>query len=286
MHTLREGMALHRPVPVLLASGRTSLIDKWMACMHLFYLEAGTAAGVQAYCNSIDSVTSDLGTEFALTSLGARFGDALPFARAEDEEAAVAAVDASDIENLPDVAATDLMIGMQQSMAIPGLLHIIHNAAKGLTAQVKCMEDVMPRMGALAKLLSDRASNDRLLATCYSSELGRQYHDQLSSWRGSVYEERWGSIAFCCLELLRIKRILRWGWCKDRYQQAGADKVAGVRDNYVDLDAANDAIQSEWFWAALQILDTIFAVIRTCFHWAESCPCHWRWAQHEVRFMG
>ncbi|CAJ1355225.1 unnamed protein product, partial [Effrenium voratum] len=66
---------------------------------------------------------------------------------------------------------------------------------------------------------------------------------------------RWGSIAFCVLELCKLERILRHGWDLAKYRRTVAP--AGVYEGGVD--------------AALT--------------WAESCPCHGHllrkpWAEH------
>ena len=68
---LAQHLQLHHAPLVILASGRESLSDKFVALLHAFALEVGfEVAALNADCASFVVTTSDLGVEFGLNTIG------------------------------------------------------------------------------------------------------------------------------------------------------------------------------------------------------------------------
>lgn len=286
MAILHKGLRTHRPPPVILGSGRTSLIDKFCACMHAFNLESGCAAQLQTYCESIASVTTDLGVEFSLPDIySANYHDLFPWAVREDPCAGEAGCrESDDLDELPEEgqAQAQHCVTLRGALSIPGLLHVIHNASNSLLNVMQTLDSAVDKLAEVAKLLNTNATCDRLCSSCFAGPLGQQHHERLKSFQGCVYKARWGSVAFCTQAVLGLERVLRWGWSKDAYLAACADAGGQVRNDHIQLDIIDEAINDEYWWACLQTVDHIMAVVRDCLLWAESCPCHFRFHHHCV----
>ena len=107
------------------------------------------------------------------------------------------------------------------------------------------------------------------------------YQPALRGFDGKVYEGRWGSIAFCVQDILKVRRILTWGWSQETYLKACTDDRGGSRGDHIEVDKVDEAIHSDYWWCALEVLDLIFNVVRDVFAWVESCPCHHRFLHHK-----
>lgn len=273
METLCAGLLLlHRPPPVTLGSGRTSLVDKFAACLHALYLETGSASTLHSCCSGVISITTDLGVEFGLMDLSASFSDVSPWAPREDAAESIALDDM--IDDLPgESEGWDL--SFRGSLAIPGLLHILHNAANGVLCVAQELSSAVDSMAEVAKLVRLRRSCDRLCESCFGSEVGQHHQASLRTFSGSVYRGRWGTIAFCIRSLLDIRHILQWGWNRDAYLASGTEKHGSFQGNHIEVEVADAAIQSDYFWECLQTLDNVMCCVRACMLWAESCPCHY-----------
>ena len=134
MDLLSEHLRYHRPPPVVLASGRSTLVDKFCATMHALWLETGSARSLHTFCRSVASLTTDLGVEFGLSDVHpATLGVVLPFVDVpNDDPPAVlphimmsedCLLDDVPIEPEPEPEAPGgLLVGFDSAMALPGLL--------------------------------------------------------------------------------------------------------------------------------------------------------------------
>ncbi len=131
MSLLSEHLCYHRPPPVVLGSGRTTLIDKFCATMHALWLETGSAQLLREYCSSVATLTTDLGVEFGLVDVQpAALGVVLPFVDLPCNEPAAApdTMISEDclLDDLPaepepkPEAPADLQIGFDSAIALPG----------------------------------------------------------------------------------------------------------------------------------------------------------------------
>ena len=180
--------------------------------MHAMWLESGSAIALQEYCNSFVSTTSDLGTEFAIADIAdTPIKSVLPWAQLPEQELQIIAGDDLDLEDIPEEGfepADDpsFEVGLGASIAVTGLLHILHNAGNELTSACESLPDTVEQMKQVAKLLASPSSNDRLRSTCFGSALARPFDAQLRRYSGKVYEARWGSVAWSAQELLKLER--------------------------------------------------------------------------------
>ena len=261
------------------------MVDKFCATMHALWLESGDPGQLQSYCASFISVTSDLGTEFALTELAETpVQTVLPWVRLPEPQMPLVAE--SDLEDVPEdgfagVQADTFPVGLTASIAVTGLLHILPNAGNELTSVCETLPGTIDQMKCISRLLSGPSSNQRLRATCFSGPLSRPFQDRVRQYSAKVYEARWGSVAWAAQELLKLEKPLRRFWSLPSYQSAGIEEGrpstrAGKPGKLIDIQAVDAAIGDQFFWAALLVIDNILAVIRSSIAWAESCRCHWR----------
>ena len=130
METLTSALQFHRPPPITLGSGRTSLSDKFCAVMHGLWLDTGSAVSLASLCDSVCSITTDLGVEFGLTEVQpAPVKVVLPRVVLSDTDAGQAGLDFSILEtagldDLPDGLVgedtLDREIGFHKSLSVPG----------------------------------------------------------------------------------------------------------------------------------------------------------------------
>ena len=100
------------------------------------------------------------------------------------------------------IPASDYTLSFSNSVAAPTLMHVINDAATGLTeVMCKCKEGISA-LTEIASLLHRKLNRQRLLNTCYVTTLGQQFHSDIKDWRGLVREKRWG--------LLRTQFIMFW----------------------------------------------------------------------------
>ena len=249
MDRLRGMLVMHRLPPMTLGSGRTSLADKFAATMQSFWLESGTAESLSDYCASLVSTTTDLGTEFGLSDLQPiPVTSALPFVSGQPAELVIQPE--LDLDNMPDEEPgranhEDVLVSLEASVSVPGLLHILHNAGNALTAACDTLSDTVESMKAVARLLSNPGTKDRLMATCFCSPVAREFHPRIKAFHAKVYVDRWGYVAFAALSLLELERPLRRFWCKESYLPAGHVEARSAQKQ-VDIDAADEAIESHF----------------------------------------
>ena len=164
-------------------------------------------------------------------------------------------------------AGSSLPVSLASSLASPGLLHVVHNAAHDILSMSPLLSEAVDKRVLASEMMSDKGRRARLLETCFSNPVGLQLHGQLLGFRGRVYRDRWGSVALiCCRSILDVQKPLCWGWDLPRYM---GDAKAGT--DALDMDAA---LRSAQLWGAISTLDALYGIIRHCFLWCEGCACH------------
>ena len=91
---------------------------------------------------------------------------------------------------------------------------------------------------------------------------------------GQVYEGRWGSVVHAVGEVLGRADLLRRGWSKAAFLNKDGVEDNG-REDSVNVDLADEAIQSGLFWAYARMVQKVGAILHELAVWGESCPCHW-----------
>jgi hypothetical protein len=135
------------------------------------------------------------------------------------------------------------------------------------------LDKAVSSLSHVAEMIANRSTCDRLLESCFSSDIGLVFHSKFRAFNGKVYRARWGTIAFCCKSLLELKRTLCWGWNMGKYS-AASNIGRESSSTAVHIDLINQAITSEFWWSAIATLDSLYELIRCAFGWAEGCPCH------------
>ena len=213
MARLAQTLRVHRSPPVMLGSGRTTLVDKFCAVVHTLYLEAGCPASLHVLCKQFVCFTTDLGVEFGLPSVrDTELANIMPWA--------ISAMPVHASEQ-PDECIPESTVGFSDSLAMPGLLHIIHNASNALLEVMPHLDAAVTQLSDVAVFLRTPETAKRLPETCYSTSVGRLHRAAIKSFDSKVHRSRWCTIAHCVEQLLGLRKTLTWGWGRRACAQAG-----------------------------------------------------------------
>ena len=286
MDRIRACFQAFTPPAVMLGMGRhrSSLNLKFHAAMHALYLMAGPSAQLARFVQSICTWVSDLGTEAGFAHIHKTlFKTLMPYI-AESEAQMLPNWDEEVDLSLdhPDGAHAPVSIGCENSVAVPGLLHILHNAFLGLGGSMHHFSTIVEQIKHVANLMRQPESKERLLRTCFQDLVGQGLAPEIKSFSGHVYEERWGTVSDCVLKLIACEKALRHQWCLDKYTNCSSNpggatgqSKAGTQSESVNLDMADTAISDPFFWGYVHMLSTFGAMQMRLISWAEGCACHW-----------
>ena len=284
MRMLTETICVHHLPIMVLGSGRTTLIDKFATIMYGCFLEAGHEDdALSEYASEVVTLTTDFGVEFNLAFVEPVPIDTLfpwwysqsvvagaePQVNVDDDEFALAPVEAS----VPSVS-------LQETIACPGLLHIIHNASEALQEFMVTMEDTVTKLTQVCKLLSHPFTKPRAMETCFSDGVSRCFQADIKKFKAKVHRARWGSVAYAVETVSDFERPLRRFWSLAKYGAEALAVPAAGEDGADDpnasaqLHVADEAISSPIWWARVLTLKLVFKVILKCFTWVEGCSCH------------
>lgn len=267
---LKSELMQHTLPSVSLGTTGGTLAHKFHAALHSIFLEAGTSEeDLARYCSEICACTTDMGTEFALPLVAPMpVAEVFPWLKQETREGPVWSCDMDDFALVAaEHCSPAAEVSFCSALAFPGLLHIIHNAASDMLTVTEVLDGQVDCLAKVCALLSDRQNCTKLMERCFNEPVGKQLQHKLASFFCKVYRPRWGSVAYCCRALLEVKPVLLFGWSLEKFQ--GDGKKVGP-----DLEAANNSITSNLFWASLFVLDRLYELVRSCFEWAEGCQCH------------
>ena len=271
LNLLKQHLRFHHMPIAVLAPGRTTLADKYHALLHQFVLEAGVShRSLKDFCDSIIVGTYDLGVEFSLSRVRS-MPVAEMFSWVLPEQGPEPGLEQADDFAVPD--HEEITVGLSHTLAAPGLLHIIHNAASDVLASSP-LDSCIDGLTAVSKMLSDPGSCGRLMATCFSSPVGMQLREGIEKYSHKVYRPRWGTVAYALDDLLPLRRTLMWLWSKDRFLHAGGNLDDRRVTVSKELDLIDKCISSDEWWAKVMTLSALYDVVRDAFAWGEGCPCH------------
>ena len=261
---LSSALVHHMLPPVALTGGGTKLGHKFHAVAFTLFLEAGhSAASLNNMCDEIVTLTTDLGTEYLLPKVApVDVNELFPWLQQHhpglEKEGA-------EMELLLDDPTVHL--SFNNAMGLPGLLHIIHNAAADVLTVTPLLDQQIANLGLVCDLLSNGQSRARLLERCFNTSVGFYLRDKLKNFNHRVYRGRWGSVAFAVQALLDVRVSLTHAWSLEKY----AAEQPKVGKELREVDAA---IHSAYFWGCMEVLNMLYSLVRDAFLWAESCPCH------------
>ena len=254
---------------VVLGAGGSTLPMKFHAVMFAMWLESGV--NQNSFCKYADEIVSgtyDLGVEFSLPKVQPiDISRLFPWMPEDSQPERPCSADPDDFEILEQmqVAVVPKQVSLNKSLGIPGLLHIIHNAASSLLTVCSKLGEQIDSLGLVCKLLAGQDCT-KLLETCYTGPVGQMFHTQLQRFSFKLYEGRWGSVAFCVSEVLKLKTVLQYGWSLEKYLDGSRPQT--------EILKVDEALTSSFWWSALLVLDKLYGLVRSCFAWAEGCPCH------------
>ena len=271
MRELQDGMRFHTLPVAGLGSGRGTVKDKFVAVMHAFFLEASSSMhGLAAYCKSVVTTTTDYGVEFSLNTVKpVRLRKIFPWllemgAPSPPMPAQGCYDEADDMPDPPPAFAAyhpdGPEVALDEALAMPGLLHILHNAGNSILSVVAELDGAVDKLAEVCKLIRNPDTGARLREHCFGGPVGRTFHEDLKKFRGRVYRARWGSVAFAVFELLMLQEALRHFWNLERY--LGGAQPARDDDGGAKIYMVDEAIQDPYLWALLQTLDAMFEIIR------------------------
>ena len=61
----------------------------------------------------------------------------------------------------------------------------------------------------VASMLHKKTFRRRLTNTCFSSPMGQMFVKDINSWRGLVYEKRWGTVAHTVHNAIKRQHVLQ-----------------------------------------------------------------------------
>ena len=270
---LRSDLVYHSFPPTALGSTGGTLAQKFQAVMHALFLESCSSAGSMV---KICVSTFDLGTEFSLPKVQpVPLFDVFPWASLQEPTVTFECPEADDLGVAQDMLNSDIFqeceqqhLSLTSSLAVSGVLHIIHNAANDVLTVTKVLDQQIDALTEVCSLLSGQQTCARLLERCFASRIGQQLQGPLKRFSCKVYCARWGSVAFCCEEVLKVRSILQWGWSLERYMGGPDERVSA------NLQTVDDALRFDFWWASMAVLSKLYTLVRSCLEWSEGCPCH------------
>ena len=292
---------VHRHPCLPVGLGRGDLLHELHALYHTLFLETGNPKLLSHMVSSICSITSDRGVEagyplapaYAFHDLFPSFvpppvmqcdGGGFDLEPTGDEQQRL-----GDIDPEPD------RLSLQGSLAIPGCLHIVHNATRHmLNAMPHFEQRARPGFSALVDFLHKNFTRQRFVATCLeNSAEGIAFVPMFSSFPHTVVKWRFGTLAAVCKDLAPLEVPLRRFWNSDRLtfnqqsktQEANPAPVDGAfGDNRLEgpnIKKAGEAVLSGAFWSWVHMICTLADWIGHVESWFESCPCHGNPFGHE-----
>lgn len=172
-------------------------------------------------------------------------------------------------------------VSLQETLACPGVLHILHNASEALQDVMVTMADTVDKLTQVCKLLSHPFTKPRVMESCFSEGVSRCFRGDLKKFKAKVHRARWGTVAYAVEAVADFERPLRRFWSLAKYgASAGPNPAAADGHAADDPDAnaqvivADEAISSSTWWARVLTFRLVFKVILQCFAWAEGCSCH------------
>ena len=271
MERLRELLWDRQTAPLVgLASGLGSLADKFHSCCQTSFLVGGGrdssshASALSSFCREISACVGDMGVEFSIPTVCPLPAEKIfPWLPLPEPEAPTSELDDWFFNPM---AAPSHLVSFSHALQIPGLQHVVHNAATDMLDACPKMKPEVTKLMAVVKMCIRKFSRKRLLGLCYDSELGKVMARQLK-FHTEVHSKRWRTLATGVADVMLAKAALQWGWDRDRYVDR-EKKVASY------IEVVDSAINNNRFWFCMEALDSLYYVVDELCGWARDCPCH------------
>ncbi len=165
-----------------------------------------------------------------------------------------------------------LQLVFPNAIAVPGLLHIVHNLTADVHREAQGWSKFWPQLQNMAALLCVPHRRERFLATCVrGSPFGSLAEDLLASGFPALHEARWFSICDFAHRVRAAWPVLCSLWNSSRYAGPGD---AAEKGREFDPALLTSTLRSCAFRAFLELVLGIHAIVRGLARWAEGCACH------------
>ena len=187
---------------------------------------------------------------------------------------------APDVDDFEDPQRWDPEMDLTKCTDIAGLLHIIHNAGRGLETKLEHYSDSYLRLQKLSNMLRHAETKLRLKTTCFNTSVGEELFTSsgLQRFRAQCYTDRWTTVADCVIHMSKdLKAALDWGWSLTSYRFGDSSALPSEEDHadYLSrLDLIDDALVNRYWWSYWNMLQKLAGILVEATAWAESCPCH------------
>jgi hypothetical protein len=206
--------------------------------LHALRLEAEDWRMVGRLAKRIVSITTDYGVEAGLQSVPAMdIGLLHPhWTDAADTDAAAVALAPNTLMDdvagaaeppVPEEESPERRLTFQHSLAIPGCLHVLHNALDDLTDTLPDWEYWSQRAKAVSRFLSEHQSKGVLLAQCFAVAPASIHKPKIDKFHAVIYDKRFGSLMGFVTQVLQIKGILTQYFEPARFRRAEPNQVLG-----------------------------------------------------------
>ena len=277
----------HYCLPAAMGTGCTSLQHKVAALLHSLSLETASRMRLRSLLGSCAALCTDMGTEIGIADCSqAEFHS---WFTPERNSAPVVEDDgmAEDPRDVPTEPESPFVV--DQTVAIPGILHILDNMTHDLFDKVfEHGEAFKTLMGGLCDMLCKRHHRERFVQYCLlPTARGQAWAPMFEHEFHSIKEWRWGTVLAVLTWLLPLKQPLKHVWSTARYGDApdddgndaarAADAPPGEsKKPRLDVVLVAQAVNSLWLWDYMHMLMMVQTLIERIGWWASCCVCHER----------
>jgi hypothetical protein len=261
---------VHIPPPVALGSKAESLVHKASAMLHSLFLECRDCSDLVALLRSVQSFTTDMGTELGLSDTFQQcLGQWFPVDFSRDSTSL--SEDTGMCEQKMDVDGEDDTVGVEGSYTFanalpwPGMMHVLHNCAHQVhEVALQSWPWFHQRLKAVSKLFTRRWSRERFVEKCIKGTRGEVYVKLV----GGVFKNKAGDITCSprhnVLKSSRNSHVTRAnGFCRWSLTLL----LDGAGHNFTEA--------IEWRWGTLmKVLDWLLplkACCKVCWSKAKFC---------------
>lgn len=234
----------------------------------------------QAFLSSIAGITTDFGVEAGLADI---VMDESAWAELMTNFVGGDYLDESSLcRDIVSLESPTLALKhfLPNALAIPGILHQLHNSARDLFQSLPNWEWFSVDLRALTLWLDYRGNRESFQATCLREPPGFHLRPLLDEFSSNLVEWRWGFVIQTLRDLADLEGLLVTYWDSDKLSSgqdaqhqkgiAGEQSGFGVRA----VHAAAVFVRSRAHWAYLRMLLDVADILTRAQHWAEGCPCH------------
>eukprot|EP00969_Alexandrium_andersonii_P278120 12294296-Alexandrium_andersonii.AAC.1 len=90
-------------------------------------------------------------------------------------------------------------------LAVPGLLHIVHNASNDLLMCMPSLEESVDALAVVCRFISNKTNRERVVALLFDTPQGRPFKAKVERFFVKVHKARWGSVAFATEAMLELE---------------------------------------------------------------------------------